>query len=1225
MNAPSFDEFLKGTADEASQKRCEDLLANPDTVVQCAETVGDDSLLSALRTGSNECSINHEELEQLTQKIEGMVPRHSLSADELSRVLNPCDNVEAMGTIGRFEVVEFIASGGMGLVFRAVDRGLDREVCIKLLSPNHEFNAEAKNRFEREAREMAKMSCERIVTVLEVGEQKGLPYFVMPFQEGMTLRKLLDRETRLESDRAIRFARQIAAGLEYAHDRGLLHRDIKPDNLWVTPEDDIKLLDFGLAKTNSNEAPITRSGTVIGTPSYMSPEQVTGKHLDQRSDLFSTGVVLVEMLTGRSPFQRANLFSTLMSVAGEPLPIKELDPENRILEPIRPVVSRLLQKSPEDRLESASDLLEALECPESVLQTELTSAKTGNGIFRLVAAALAGFVLCAAAMAAWAMTDKGTLVVSTDDPDVKVQIESETVSISDPVSGRTYSIGIGETPLPSGLYQLEMSDESSGLQFSSQQMTIRRGEETIVTVTLLPPTSEEMAANTDDGESSPTRLVTPSNPAVWADPTRLESIYTDAGHAQMRRTIHALPAMTLADAGLSTETAISPNASVTEGINNSEGTSTIEYVDADVDELIPNSDRTLWAAHEDGFIRIYNNEATLISLLPSPGGIQQLSWDSSDPALLAFSCFIGDAAILKTAENSDQSDYRVLVWLVKPDGAKLVRSIETHSSSFALNRSYRVAAFDRTGLRLFRLDDDSSWLVPGTNRESVAEAAFSPDGRYVATYSVPNERSQISIWDLQAGQLKLAIQNAVKVNWSGENQRAAIFVEDPDNPLGPSRSVEIWSLADQVLERTHKPEELDFSNSHCAISPDLKTIAVALNGCRVLLTDTVTGQQFTIDARLALESTPDARPQLRWTSNTRLSISHSLRTIVWNKNTDGLAGSFADYATDETSLELLTAESSTSFSIGNVTRLNDDQLAVTGAVTSSLFNHSSPFFTLILPSLDPADGAEIQQYEFTSFPKLAERGHSFSDFFLQHDVTSPDGRYSLALGEADRNRNESKKLKVIDHLSDDRPPIEIADFEWISGIRWGVNGKFLILWGREWWERGSRDAAKVINLADWKLEQIDGLSDESIANAIAMENGFVVTVSYRIDRDWERELLSLDTESVVDSQYTLSLIDTEELGNTGRNIWLYKSGNAAVLSIDTEPGSERRMWEIDQNFQLAESFAPVTRHNHLVSSCGKYTFESEFNGYASPQTYSIVSRDETLVEFEGSQLEKVQW
>jgi serine/threonine-protein kinase len=290
----------------------------------------------------------------------------------------------------------------------------------------------------------------------------------MPMLEGVSLRTLLTREQRIAPDRAIQIARQIAEGLDYAHHREILHRDIKPDNLWITPTGDIKLLDFGLARTSDDMAPITKAGTVLGTPSYMSPEQVTGKPLDGRSDLFSVGVVLVEMLTGQSPFQKTNLFSTLMSVAGEEISIDELDPKGEIPQGLREVVRRLLKKNTNERIGSAGELVGLLDQVQMSPQTPLTlrAKASGSRWWKTIAATLVGFAICLGGMAIWNATDKGTLVVQTDDPTVEVKIANERVTIHDPVTDRNYEIRIGETPLPSGVYQLETTDSTGELVFS---------------------------------------------------------------------------------------------------------------------------------------------------------------------------------------------------------------------------------------------------------------------------------------------------------------------------------------------------------------------------------------------------------------------------------------------------------------------------------------------------------------------------------------------------------------------------------------------------------------------------------------------------------------------------------------------------------------------------------------------------------------------------------------
>ena len=196
---------------------------------------------------------------------------------------------EELGRIGKYRVTEFIAAGGTGLVFKAEDTELSRLVCIKVMHP---ALAMKRIRFERESKAAAKLRSERIVTLFDIGVQRELPFIVMQLLDGESLRNKLARVGKFSSQQTIHYLKQIAEGLRHAHACGIVHRDIKPDNFWITPEDDVKLLDFGLARALDESAHLTTSGGLLGTPNYMSPEQIQGETVDSRSDLFSVGIVL---------------------------------------------------------------------------------------------------------------------------------------------------------------------------------------------------------------------------------------------------------------------------------------------------------------------------------------------------------------------------------------------------------------------------------------------------------------------------------------------------------------------------------------------------------------------------------------------------------------------------------------------------------------------------------------------------------------------------------------------------------------------------------------------------------------------------------------------------------------------------------------------------------------------------------------------------------------------
>ena len=217
----------------------------------------------------------------------------------------------------------------------------------------------------------------------------------------------------------------------------------------------------------------------------MSPEQVRGKELDARSDLFSVGTVLFEMLTGESPFGKSNLFSTMMSVANDTLAFPETTAPNAISDDMKPVINSLLQKSPENRMESADQLIVALK-GDGVPRLKTEATKSGKDrLWVGLLGGVAGACCLALAFLLFQYNDKGTLVVEAD-PSINVSIADEEVSIEDPQTGKKFKVTIGDHPLPSGVYQLQMIDESGQYMLSSEVIAIRRGEKQIVRLELKP-------------------------------------------------------------------------------------------------------------------------------------------------------------------------------------------------------------------------------------------------------------------------------------------------------------------------------------------------------------------------------------------------------------------------------------------------------------------------------------------------------------------------------------------------------------------------------------------------------------------------------------------------------------------------------------------------------------------------------------------------------------------
>jgi serine/threonine-protein kinase len=277
----------------------------------------------------------------------------------------------------RYRLLEVIGEGGMGRVFRAEQLGTGRTVALKLLHPQFSGVPEIVQRFEREAEVTTRLSHPHIVKMVEFGKVDGRLYLATEFLPGRSLADLLDTNGgknggRLTVRRAIAVMRPVLSALEYAHRRGVVHRDLKPENIMVVParglfsRESVKLLDFGIAKLGGDdaEAPgpkLTQLGLVLGTPGYMSPEQAAGQRADVRSDLYSCGVILYEMLAGRRPFEGDNLQVLAMHLNATPRPLREIVGRTSIPSEVEAVVSRALAKRPEERFQSARELRRTLD------------------------------------------------------------------------------------------------------------------------------------------------------------------------------------------------------------------------------------------------------------------------------------------------------------------------------------------------------------------------------------------------------------------------------------------------------------------------------------------------------------------------------------------------------------------------------------------------------------------------------------------------------------------------------------------------------------------------------------------------------------------------------------------------------------------------------------------------------------------------------------------------
>lgn len=275
--------------------------------------------------------------------------------------LSPATGPNELGWLAHYQVMRLLGQGGMGVVFEGIDTRLLRAVALKVMKPEIAKDDMAKQRFLREARATAALKSDHVVTIYDVNQHNDVPYLAMEFLQGETLDTWLQRRGRASLEEVLRIGTDIARGLAAAHAQGLIHRDIKPSNVWLDgPSGRAKILDFGLARVESEKGNLTSTGVILGTPAYMAPEQAEHGHVDARSDLFSLGCILYELTTGVQAFDGVNMMAILMAVANKnPTPPSDLYPD------VPPALSRLvmhlLAKNPADRTASAQEAVAALE------------------------------------------------------------------------------------------------------------------------------------------------------------------------------------------------------------------------------------------------------------------------------------------------------------------------------------------------------------------------------------------------------------------------------------------------------------------------------------------------------------------------------------------------------------------------------------------------------------------------------------------------------------------------------------------------------------------------------------------------------------------------------------------------------------------------------------------------------------------------------------------------
>jgi serine/threonine protein kinase/WD40 repeat protein len=416
--------------------------------------------------------------------------------------LAPPQGPDEMGRLGPYRVLKVLGSGGMGVVFQAEDPRLQRLVALKVINPILAANATVRQRFQREARATAAIEHDHIVTIHEVGEDRGIPFLAMQFLQGETLEDRLRREPKLSVSETLRIGRQIASGLAAAHQRGLIHRDVKPANIFLAtipatagdheghddtsaqrgepaPPDRVKIVDFGLVGAAGGDSHLTRPGGLMGTPAYMAPEQIDGQVLDCRCDLFALGCVLYRMGTGEAPFTGPDTVSTLMAVSSHHPPAPR-DRNPQVPLALSRLIMQLLAKNPAQRPPSARAVIAALNGigKDGSVDTDPDYRLWSGGnppsaadrrraglmaTIVLLSVVLAGLILLRLALA------PGWLVIDTENPDLEVVVRHRGEVVLPASTERTFQ-------LKPGHYDLALVDTNAhGARLAKHHILITPG------------------------------------------------------------------------------------------------------------------------------------------------------------------------------------------------------------------------------------------------------------------------------------------------------------------------------------------------------------------------------------------------------------------------------------------------------------------------------------------------------------------------------------------------------------------------------------------------------------------------------------------------------------------------------------------------------------------------------------------------------------------------------
>jgi uncharacterized protein (TIGR03067 family) len=504
---PSLDQLTAFAQGRLSDVELAELSAHLGECIECREKVeatGDDTLVSLLRAAATE----HDSIEKINQP------------ETVAQAAAPAKAATALpaelADHGRYRVQELLGVGGMGAVYKAEHLLMERPVALKLISHSLTSNPAMVERFRREVKTAGQLKHGNIVMAYDAEQAGDWHFLVMEYVEGKSLARLVTEQGPLPVQHACDYIRQAALGLQYAHERGMVHRDIKPQNLMLTPEGEVKILDFGLARFAMESAPkggllaaaeastpdsrgsqpgaesLTQVGTVMGTPDYIAPEQATDAHTaDIRADIYSLGCTLYDLLAGHAPFPEGTVVAKVkahMERSPEPLTALRTDVSPQLSR----VVERMMAKDPAKRYQTPAEVAEALKPFVAPAPT-----RRRRGWRSLAAGTLAAGIALAGGII-YVQMDKGEFVIETNDENIAVMVNEKGIRIRDQSNGREYLLKAGVQDVRIGNYEIVVSELPDGIEIEGgKTFTIKRGGRAVATATLRPKADKQLVGKMD--------------------------------------------------------------------------------------------------------------------------------------------------------------------------------------------------------------------------------------------------------------------------------------------------------------------------------------------------------------------------------------------------------------------------------------------------------------------------------------------------------------------------------------------------------------------------------------------------------------------------------------------------------------------------------------------------------------------------------------------------------